>query len=298
MLNNTFGRATNVAVTTPYIAPPELAELTVFGNSHTQTGTEHRLDDVFGYELWSKLDRMGISPQLLGSLDILEVCAGTGFLAYHILARCKPQKYVMNDISPWELEQGKQLIEENLGDRFVDFVEGDVHQLAFHHQFDLVIGNSFLHHFHNVPSALQAIRQTLRPGGYFISLHEPTPMAVVLESGKMGLFPLAVMAPKLTIDMARRRHHDGPSDTDLWLFQPRVLRQTLVSAGFETVKFFPLNLTRPIVNRRLMRRTKMGSESNHADELAGLRRSIKIDGLLNRVLPPRFFGSLAFIARV
>jgi len=61
------------------------------------TGAEHRLQEVYGKENWLKLERAGLTPEVLSGSEVLEVCAGTGFLTYHLLQRCKPKHLIVND---------------------------------------------------------------------------------------------------------------------------------------------------------------------------------------------------------
>jgi ubiquinone/menaquinone biosynthesis C-methylase UbiE len=71
----------------------------VLGNLNSDAGSELRLQSVYGDEIWLKLQRAGFSPNQFDTLNILEPCAGTGFLTYHLLKRCSPKSLTVNDIS-------------------------------------------------------------------------------------------------------------------------------------------------------------------------------------------------------
>ena len=166
MLNPSFSKAMQRCITTPYVAPREIANRTVAGNEAFDTGgVEHRTQSVFGEEVWLKLERAGLSPKVFPGADVLEVCAGTGFLTYHLLQRCRPQHLTVNDISATELNLARQFIGGTYPDAPVDWVLGDMHTIDFGRQFDLIIGNSFIHHFHDVPKVLARFAAMLKPGG-------------------------------------------------------------------------------------------------------------------------------------
>lgn len=59
---------------------------TIHGNEENITVAETRLHPVFGEEIWLKLERARFSPSVLNGLSVLEVCAGTGFLTFHLLS--------------------------------------------------------------------------------------------------------------------------------------------------------------------------------------------------------------------
>ncbi len=191
MLNPTFPKATQRAVCSAYVAPPSIAEHTVLGNAAMETGAEYRLQEAYGDENWLKLERAGLAPEVFNRSEVLEVCAGTGFLTYHLLQRCQPKHLTVNDISAIELSAARELIAIAHPNAVIDWVLGDMHTLDFGRRFDVIIGNSFLHHFHDVPKVLARFADMLNPGGIFISLHEPTPMSTVVEGAKIAVWPLA-----------------------------------------------------------------------------------------------------------
>jgi SAM-dependent methyltransferase len=297
MLNPSFPKQACAAVSAPYVAPESIANRTRHGNESFNTGHEYRLQPVYGDEIWLKLVRAGLTPNVLKNLAVLEVCTGTGFLTFHLLSRCRPKSLTVNDISAAEVAATRKLMEVNCPGATIDWILGDIHTVAFDHKFDVIIGNSFIHHFYNVPQALSRFRDLLKPGGIFISLHEPTKVAPVVEGARMLAYPLAVIAPELVIDIARARYKGEPSATDLWLFEPEKLEQVAILSGFSAVDIQSWGLLRPIVVQRNGLHLSADKPLLSEKEQRLLSRAVKMDSCLNRFLPCRFFGSLCVICR-
>lgn len=298
MLNPTFSKVMQRAVAAPYVAPLAIANRTVQGNTEFDTGSEHRLQEVYGEESWLKLERAGLTPEFFNGCEVLEVCAGTGFLTYHLLQRCQPKHLTVNDISSTELATAQKLIGKAHPAAVVEWILGDMHTVNFGRRFDVIIGNSFIHHFHDVPKVLARFAAMLKPGGVFISLHEPTPMSTVVEGGKVAVWPLAVLAPGLVNDIARARYKGQPSATDLWMFEADKIKRVARSAGFTNVATFPWGLVRPIVVQRNALHLCKEKPELSADEERRLRRAIRLDATLNRLLPQRCFGSICLLCKV
>jgi ubiquinone/menaquinone biosynthesis C-methylase UbiE len=297
MLNPSFPKSACDKVVSPYVAPNCLANRTIHGNESNDTGTETRLQPVYGEELWLKLERAGFPPAVLDGLSVLEVCAGTGFLTFHLLSRCTPKTLTVNDISASELSAGKKLMFEHYPKVKINWVLGDMHTVNFEKKFDLIIGNSFLHHFHNVPDVLNRFQKLLSPGGSFITLHEPTPTATFVESARVIAWPLAVFAPSLLNNLARARYKGKPSSTDLWMFEPAMLRQVAVQVGFKSVHIHSWGLMRPIMVQRHSLHTSKEKPTLNEYEIRVLTNAIKIDSILNRFLPKRCFGSMCIVLK-
>jgi len=297
MLNPSFSKAMQRSITSYYVAPPEIANRTLEGNEVFDTGSEHRLQAVFGDEVWLKLARAGLTPDVFSNADVLEVCAGTGFLTYHLLQRSRLKHLTENDISAIELASAREFIAQSYPDTFVDWVLGDMHTVNFGRQFDVIIGNSYIHHFHDVPKVLARFASMLNRGGVFISLHEPTPMSTVVEGAKVTVWPLAAMAPGLVNDIARARYKGQPSPTDLWMFEADKIKQVALQAGFAKAETTPWGLMRPIVAQRHGLHLSKDKPALSGDEERRFRRAILLDASLNRLLPQRCFGSLCLVCK-
>ena len=297
MLNPTFPKSAKLALVGTYVAPHDIAQHTLIGNESYETGSEYRLQSVYGEEIWLKLERAGFSPKEISEKVVLEVCAGTGFLTNHLLSRCIPKSLTVNDISPKEMAAAKQLISKNHSDAPIHWVLGDMHQLSFHQLFDLIIGNSFIHHFHDVPSVFTRFSALLNKGGTFISLHEPTPMSTVVEGAKLAAYPLAVLAPGFINDIARIRYKGKPSATDIWMFEASKLRQVALQAGFSSVEIYPWHLIRALIVQRKNLHQSESKPKLSPQEIRKLSWSVRMDARLNRILPARFFGSICIVCR-
>ena len=297
MLNPTFPKQAAVSVGAAYVAPQSIATHTLHGNQLFDSGPEYRLQAVYGEEIWLKLKRADLTPDVFNNSDVLEVCAGTGFLTFHLLSRCKPKQLTVNDLSAQELQTSKSLLTRAYPNSAIDWVLGDMHTLDFCRQFDIIIGNSFIHHFHHVARLMSRVSALLNPGGLFVSLHEPTPMSTVVEGAKVAAWLLAVLAPGLVNDIARRRYRGPPSATDLWLFKPAELTQLSLQAGFSHATTIAWGLFRPMVVQKKRLHLSVDKPELSRDESRQLARAVRLDSILNRFVPQRCFGSLCLICR-
>lgn len=297
MLNPTFPESAKSRISAPYVAPDDIAASTVAGNEAFDTGDEFRLQEVYGEEIWMKMSRAGLSPARLSGSSVLEVCAGTGYLTHHLLERCTPGHLTVNDISAVELRAAEALLTARHPDVAVDWVLGDIHQLDFGQTFDVIIGNSFLHHFHDVPAVLRRFASLLRPGGFFVSLHEPTPMATVVEGAKIAAYPAACLAPGFVNDIARSRYHGDPSRTDIWMFERTILRRVATQSGFVSASFHPWHLLRPIIVQANRLHLSASKPALSTGESRLLRSAVVVDSFLNRILPSRCFGSFTLVCQ-
>lgn len=297
MLNPTFPKTANRCVGSTFVAPDHIALSTLHGNESYDTGKEYRLQSAYGDEVWLKLERAGFTPAVLQELSVLEVCAGTGFLTFHLLSKCAPKSLTVNDISSVELDAARKLVTTNYLNATVDWVLGDMHTVEFDRKFDVIIGNSFIHHFHNVPKVLSRFQSLLTDRGAFISLHEPTPMSTVVEGAKMVAYMLAIVAPGLVNDIARARHRGEPSSTDLWMFEPAKLKQVAEQAGFTSVDIYPWHLLRTMLAQKRGLHLSANKSRLSDKEVLALRKAIDMDAFLNRILPHRFFGSICIVCR-
>lgn len=297
MLNPSFPKSIKCDAGSLYVAPLSIINRTVTGNESLDSGPEYRLQRAFGNEIWLKLTRAGLDPEFFENADVLEVCAGTGFLTFHILERCRPKRFTVNDISPVELDAARNLVTTAYPEARIDWILGDMHTLGFGRKFDLIIGNSFIHHFHNVPKLLNHLASMLKKGGVFISLHEPSPMAPIVESGKYSIWPIAAVAPEFVNNILRNRFKGSPSVTDIWMFEASELRQVACLAGFKEIEIVPWGLFRPLVVQQNSLHLSDSKKSLSDVEISRFELAVRLDALLNRVLPQRCFGSICLMCR-
>jgi SAM-dependent methyltransferase len=283
--------------------PPSLAPAVLEANADFDFGAELRTQRTYGDELWFRLRELGVGDLPWNDLDVLDACCGSGFLSYHLLQRAHPRSLTLLDVSPDELREAERLIEgisAPIASSDISVVCGD---LADSHlpggRFDVVLGNSFLHHFHDVRAALAAIRDLARPGGLVIGLHEPTPTAVPLESG--GLAHVVAYAVRRQWYLRKIRHRGpGPvraGTADVWLFEANDLRTLLTEEGFVDVHVLPRYLLRPFVTAALNLNLSRDRPRLQPWQARAVSATVRADALLRRILPERSFGGLSFVAR-
>jgi len=187
-----------------YILPKGLGEFVTRRNVSLKTVPEVRLQEVFTGEIWKKLDSLGLRQFDWQNSKVLDVACGGGFLSYHLLKRAHAAELTLNDISPTAIEEAKKLL--GTADKTkMNFYLGDILNSTLPPEsFDMIIGNSFMHHFYDVPKAVREFQRLLKPGGIFVTLHEPTPAAVAYESGNILLVALYALRGKKYIESIRK----------------------------------------------------------------------------------------------
>jgi len=263
-------------------------------NQDFDTGQELRLQSVFTQEIWHKLKSLDISPDNLNNKQVLDLCCGTGYLTYHLLKQAPKANVTLIDISPDEVNMAKRLLGKE-----PRYVIGDVTKTSFpNNSFDVVIGNSFLHHFYDLPAALKEILRIIKPGGVFISLHEPKPLAIPLEKASLNEYLQCLLNQETYVDSIR---YKGPGDvvkesgTDVWMFKPSELVDIMTDVGFKPIKVANWNIFRPyiIAKQNLHLTAEFPKYTDSQEQL--FRKQVKRDALLSRFLPSIFFGSFAIM---
>ena len=301
MLNPGFSATAERKYGRGYVIPPELARAVVEANADTEGGPERRTQRVYGEELRLRLRQVGLESLRLENAAVMDACCGSGFLSYHLVQWADPGSLTLLDVSREELRSAERLIRETRFDRSRLSVEcADLTDASpAGAPFDLVVGNSFLHHFPDVPAVLRSAFRLTRPGGWFAGLHEPTPAALPWESGDLR----QVAEYFLFRDryLGRGRHDESGSvregTTDVWLFDARRLRQLLTDAGFVDVRVVSRYLLRPFFVAALGLHLSDERPRLTGRQERGLLLACRLDAVLRRVLPAGAFGGLAFAAR-
>lgn len=153
---------------------------------------------------------------------ILDLCCGTGIVAKALISQKKADHVICIDLSNAQLDLLRQTIcnDSELQGRLT-ILHADALQLPLENDsVDMVIGNSFLHHFPDVRAGLLEIRRVLRPEGRLVIIHEPSLTSTFFES-----FPLSLLK-SIKVE----------NYTDIWKFDPEDLFRLLVNVGFMKVK--------------------------------------------------------------
>lgn len=301
MLNPGFSHEADEAYGSRYIVPESLSRAIIGANGKFATGREWRTQSTYGDELWFRLRELGLSRLPWPNLRVLDACCGSGFLSYHLLKRTNVRSLTLLDVSRDEIAAARELVVGGgLDTERVVTVCRDLSEAAVAAEpFDVVVGNSFLHHFPDVPAVLAAAFDLLRPGGLFIGLHEPTPSALAWESG--------ALRQVLAYFLLRRRYlravrHPGPElmrdgTTDVWIFTVSELRNLLLDQGFVSVKVMPRYLVRPFVVAVLGLHLGPDRPQLARRESRLLTAAVRLDGVLRLVLPAPMFGGVSFVAQ-
>jgi ubiquinone/menaquinone biosynthesis C-methylase UbiE len=292
MLNTYFSQETNLK--TKLSLSEEIVEKIKASNKDFDTGPEKRLSPIYNEEIWKKIKNLGLTEKYLTGKTVLDLCAGTGFLSYHLAKRAKPQKITLIDISDYEIEEAKKLLIKNFPEQNFSYQTGDITQTNFpDNSFDVIIGNSFIHHLWDINKALAEIKRIMKPGGVFIALHEPTPISLAHESGSLPTVWLFLIHGDSFFNTCRP-DKDFPG-TDVWVFDKPGMEKIMRDAGFKNVKIKNWHIFRALISFWL----KFHEIKNENDlsfyQKSVFRAAITADGILQKILPSRFFASLSII---
>lgn len=277
-----------------------LIEKIKLANTRSDTGPEMRLQKEYGSEIWLKIYELGLKEKDFKNKKILDICSGTGFLTYHLLSRIEPEEVTLIDISEEEIEQAKILLNKKFPSVKINYRVEDVTLIKDQNDsFDIVIGNSFIHHFYNIPEVFKKIKNILKKDGLFISLHEPTPAAIIYESGNI-MFMLIYMIfgnKILNIIRYKRKNISNNIGSDVWVFQEKELLKLLRDSGFIKIKTYLCNIFRPIIFSIKKMHLSDKKTTLTTQELNIFRKSLKIDKFLSQKLPKINFGGISLCAK-
>lgn len=282
-----------------YILPSELIDLVSRQNFIMDTGSEFRLQEAYTYEIWNKISSLGLNKFNWNKSKVLDVACGTGFLSYHLLKMITPLELNLIDISPKELLEARTLLQSNFNNSNINYYEGDILKMNLpENYFDMIIGNSFLHHFYDIPYSLIQFKKLLKPGGVFITLHEPTIPALAYEAGSIKLILKYVLKGSKYIDTVR--YCDGlispGGGADVWIFDYKDVRDLFLKANFQYINIKNWHILRPYIVARFSLHLNNKHPYLNCLEKIIFKSSIFIDGILNKFLPYNFFGSISLAA--
>lgn len=265
-----------------YVAREKYINAYKKNNSIFKSAEEKKLDHYYTQIIKRKLSQLKYKHTL--DIKILDICAGYGFTTYHISKIFgQKNKYYLIDINKNEIKDAKTLLKTG-----AIFWTGDFLSYVFNTKFDLIIGNSFLHHFSNVPYAINKIYRLLKNNGHFIDLHEPSEKAAFIES--VGRDNIIETAKLLNI----RGRGQKAIGCDLWMFNHNDLKNLLEKTGFKKIKIYKSGFLRTIFETLF----KYSSRKKINPPLrAFLNIFYKIDSIILNNFEFPFFSSYFFTAQ-
>lgn len=134
-----------------------------------------------------------LNANLVGS--VLEIASGSGYLSMGLVNHSNFSRICLSDISPRFMSMLDVKLSANSNkSRIVDTLLFDANYIPFVDSvFDVVIGNSCLHHFATFESTLESAFRVLRPGGTAI-FGEPV----------MDTYVFTSIAAQLIVDVCER----------------------------------------------------------------------------------------------
>lgn len=285
-----------------YILPLDLQNIISNQNHDLLNTRELRLQKVYTDEVWRKIKSFSLDNFNWSDKNILDVASGNGFLSYHLLKKISPKKLTLSDISPSAINESKKLINNNFKGVSAEFKEFDVLKSDLADEsFDIVIGNSFIHHFYNVPEAFSEFNRLLKSDGIFISLHEPTPAAAAVESGSfLRMFWWLIRGKKYISDVRKIKGDfslDNNIGGDVWLFEKNDMVRLLKEAGFNSVKISSWNIFRSFFVALFNMHLNEQKQSLNKIQISLLEFGISMDCFLSKFLPTSSFGSMSICAK-
>ncbi len=190
-----------------------------YANAHNLPVADWCFDDI-----QAKLNVL--KPKEFG--NVLDVCAGTGYVALNVMRKKLFKKCIALDINPDALK----ILERRANRMGIEGIEtqiGNIMDTDYpSNSFDCVMGNAFLHHLPDNKTFLSEMYRILKPGGVVCFTGEPSVSGMRYEN----------FVPRLVYGLVGQKHGPrGPIPlTDIWVFRREPVEQLFSELGFKDVK--------------------------------------------------------------
>lgn len=161
--------------------------------------------------------------------------------------------------------------------------------------FDIIIGNSFLHHFYDIPEFSKSIYRILKNDWLFISTHEPSTKAVAIESWCFPLYIYSLIRGKKYIDDIRRKWNTIKSNNlwDVRVFENKKLKKVFKDIGFKNITIKNCNIFKSLLATNFWL-SPIKISTTPKWKLKIMKIGMAIDNALKKILPNYWFGTTIF----
>jgi ubiquinone/menaquinone biosynthesis C-methylase UbiE len=163
----------------------------------------------------------------------LDVCAGSGTLCLNIQSKDIFKELIAIDINQFSIDR----LSEKASEKRINVKPfcSNIDKTIFENEtFDVIMGNSFLHHLPNNLVFLKEMYRILKKGGSLILTGEPSISADFLESFLVKKIRKYILFQKSNIE-------NDPSD--LWVYSEDDIKILFNQAGFKNVKIYAWGIT-------------------------------------------------------
>ncbi|MBS9775348.1 class I SAM-dependent methyltransferase [Candidatus Gracilibacteria bacterium] len=250
-------------------------------NSHYTNYDEFIFSDIYQKYLKNRWNFI-VSKNNKKYNNVMDICCGVGNTGIAISLEIHTKNLDFVDISKEQLRICKEKT-KNISDVNINIIEKDIFLLDKNNHYELIIGNSFIHHFPDVIKYVKKIREFLKEDGEFIVLHEPS-----ITAGYIEYFPFSIGISHIIKKLFNKNYKKPFTTTDLWNFKEKELKKLFYKAGYSEIKikrngFLSVILINPFL-------IFFGKYEKIKKILFTIKVFLeKVDNKLEKVLPSFFF---------